>query len=78
MVKAMREMDNTLDFAATPTEAQAAIYLDGFAMLLPPMLDGIFRDGAQTITQAISEALNLHAKSALYRRVDQRLQSVSV
>ena len=77
-VKAMRDMDNGLDFATVPSEAQAEIYLDGFDMFLLPMLDGIFRDGAQAITQAICEAMHLHAESPLRRRVEQRLQSVSV
>lgn len=78
MIKVMREMDNGLDFSADPSEEQAAIYLDGFDMFLLPMLDGIFRDGAQDITQGICEALKLHTESALHRRVEQRLHSVSI
>lgn len=78
MIKVMREMDNGLDFSAEPTEEQAAIYLDGFDMFLLPMLDGIFRDGAQAMTKGICEVLKLHAESALRRRVEQRLHSVSV
>lgn len=78
MIKVMREMDNGLDFSADPTEEQASIYLDGFDMFLLPMLDGIFRDGAQDITQRICETLKLHAESALHRRVEQRLHSVSI
>ena len=78
MIKVMREMDSGLDFSAEPTEEQAAIYLDGFDMFFLPMLDGIYRDGAQAITQAICEVLKLPAESALRRRVEQRLNSVSV
>jgi len=78
MIKVMREMDNSLDFSTDPTEEQAAIYLDGFDMFLLPMLDGIFRDSALTMAQKICEVLKLHAESALHRRVEQRLHSVSV
>jgi MoxR-like ATPase len=78
MIKVMREMDNGLDFSADTSEEQASIYLDGFDMFLLPMLDGIFRDGAQLISKQICEALNLQTESALHRRVEQRLHSVSV
>ena len=78
MIKVIREMDSGLSFSADPTEDQAAIYLDGFDMFILPMLDGIFRDGAQAMTQGICEGLKLHAESALRHRVEQRLRSVSV
>lgn len=78
MIRAMRDMDTGLDFSTNPSESQAAMYLDGFDMFLLPMLDGIFRDGAQAITEAICETLLLQADSTLRRRVEQRLQSVSV
>lgn len=77
-IEAMRAMDETLDLFAVPTEAQAAAYLNSFDMFLLPMLDGIFRDDAESIIGEMISALHLVAESALAQRLIRRLHSISI
>jgi MoxR-like ATPase len=78
MVKVIRLMDGSFDFDVEPTEAQATVFLDAFDMFLLPLLDGIFRDAALSLSGAICSSLGAPAESSIAKKLERRLLSVAV
>ena len=78
MVKIMKNIDLNFDFSVPPNKQNASIYLDAFDMFLLPMLDGIFKEAAQNISQRLLQILNIVDSEELKNRVEQRLNSISV
>ena len=78
MVKVIKLMDDSFDFDVAPSEAQSAVFIDAFDMFLLPLLDGIFKDAAISLSRAICSSLGASPESSIARKLERRLLSVAV
>jgi MoxR-like ATPase len=78
MVKVIKLMDDSFDFDMTPSEPQAAMFLDAFDMFLLPLLDGIFKEAVTPLSGAIYSSLGAAPGSSIAKKLERRLLSVAV
>jgi hypothetical protein len=78
MVKTIRAIEETVNFLEKPEPGQAPYYLDGFFMYVLPMLDGISRNSAETLTNTLATVLGLSEGAKETIELKQRLLFLSV